>query len=284
MNSETPIRFIPRPPFHSTLRALFLSYWLRNPYSAGHNFRGPWPKFRQPIIVTVSRELLPVRNRSRGDRKPDLVPGIRAIPRSRNDRRRRAINTQPVTDSRPYVREAVRTDAHPASGTTVHLERSWRSLSLRTPNETNRDPDNNVALSTRAGAPTPQRRLGPTARTCVPIHYPNWLIEISRHWRGTDGYSFVRSSTYQGERTRPFDPVRSLRHIRARTYAFRQRARTTVRRGESSLPFNFVTYACSLNCFGCRRALRRSMRLCPHRRGNAPRERNLWDIPLSTLV
>lgn len=127
-----------------------------------------------------------------------------------------------------------RIDAHPASETTVHLE--FRDVPFRyTPNETNRDSDNNVALSTRASAPRPQRRLRPTARTCVPIHYPNWLIEISRHWRGTDGYSFVRSGTYQGERTRPFDLIRSLRHIRrAQTYAFRQCARTTVRRGSQA--------------------------------------------------
>jgi len=156
--------------------------------------------------------------------------------------------------------ETTRIDAHPASKTVVHLE--LRDAPSRcTSNETNRDPDNNVALSTRASAPTPQRRLRPTVRTCVPIHYPNWLIEISRHWRGMDGYSFVRSGTYQGEFSRPFDPIRFLRHIRARTYAFRQRARTTIRRGSRACHLISWLTPARLIVSAVEGALRCSMRL-----------------------
>lgn len=164
--------------------------------------------------------------------------------------------------------EATRTDAHPVSETAVHLE--LRDVPSRcTLNETNRDPDNNVALSTRAGTSTRRHNedfVLPRARACQSIIRIGLLKFLGTDGERMDIHSFGPALTKANS------PVRSCSV--STTYTCTDICFPTARAynrstRESSLPFNFVTYACPLNCFGCRRALRHSMRLCPHRHGSA---------------
>lgn len=123
-------------------------------------------------------------------------------------------------------------------------------------------------------------RLGPTARAraCQSIIRIGLLKFL-----GTDGERMDIHS-FGTLRRRENSPVQS-RSPHDSTYTdicFPTRTRVQRRNRstrERSSPFNFVTYAGSLNCFDCRRALRRSMRLCPQSRGNAQHERDFYDVP-----
>jgi len=160
-------------------------------------------------------------NRSRADRKPSLSRRIRTFSSPFAQRyRRRPINT--VRDGGDMC-EAARISASRTSKTAVHLE--FRATSLSHPtNETNRDPDNNVALSTRGGRANTSKepRLGPTARAraCQSIIRIGLLKFLGTDGERMDIHSF---GTLRKARELARSIPQSPRRIR--TYAFRHTRR-----------------------------------------------------------
>lgn len=73
----------------------------------------------------------------------------------------------------------------PASVTVVHLEFRARVTALSrspcVPSETNRDSDNTLHFRHERTRADIQQPSSHRAHVRAPIHYPNWLIEISRH-------------------------------------------------------------------------------------------------------
>lgn len=152
-------------------------------------------------------------NWSRADRTFLFVPDLARIFRSRND-------TAPTNKHQACgcVYETC-THQRTPSETAVHLEVCDVPLVRPPERDESGAPDNALHFRHERARRHPTEVL--PRRTCVPIHYPNWLIEISRHWRGTDGYSFVQSGTHS-RRENSLVRSRSVpTDIYLRTYACR---------------------------------------------------------------